>query len=309
MSEEVTNFSAIMQTLEAELKTNITTIKTKYAAEMEPIIGSMPDPSNFEALINLEFEVKWKMKTFSFDIPKIFSKREVVKFDIPEVRMERDSIKFDVPATKMERKCAFKKPVIRHGYKLYMECVYMHVPVFYKKRIEIKLDVPKFKSKRIDFSFDIPEVKMERASFSTKIPHFYLRSVTGQISDAQLQIEAIGKRMNEEIQAETAAFKIKIDEAIALEVSSSFDGLRTNMIEQRDGISSPYNDAISASKTAIKSLKAQGAQAKVAELETTLSEVVNRYTETINIIDENLNNLSDEETGARVTVETDTSDV
>jgi len=308
MSEEVSNFSAIMQALEAELKSKITTIKTKYAAEMEPIIGSMPDPSNFEALVNLEFEVKWKMKTFSFDVPKIYSKREVVKFDIPEVRMERDSIKFDVPATKMERKCAFKKPVFR-GWKWYNECVYMHVPVIYKKRIEIKLDVPKFNSKRVDFSFDIPEVKMERTSFSTKIPHFYLRSVTGQISDAQLQIEAIGKRMNEEIQAEILAFKIKIDEAIALEVSSSFDGLRTNMIEQRDGISSSYNDAISASKTAIKSLKAQGAQAKVAELEKALGEVASRYAETIGIIDENLGNLTEEEAGARVTVETETGDI
>ena len=308
MSEEVSNFSAIMQTLEAELKSKITTIKTKYAAEMEPVIGSMPDPSNFEALVNLEFEVKWKMKTFSFDVPKIYSKREVVKFDIPEVRMERDSIKFDVPATKMERKCAFKKPVFR-GWKWYSECVYMHVPVIYKKRVEIKLDVPKFNSKRVDFSFDIPEVKMERTSFSTKIPHFYLRSVSGQISDAQLQIEAIGKRMNEEIQAETLAFKTKIDEAIAFEVSSSFDGLRANMIDQRDGISSPYNDAISASKTAIKSLKAQGAQAKVAELESALGDVANRYAETIEIIDENLGNLSEEEAGTRVTVETETIDI
>lgn len=302
MSDDFKSFGPEAAELEAKFKAKMAEIKTRYAEEMNSITGEMPDPNTFEALINFSFDVKWKNTKIKFDVPKIYSKRETIKFDIPEVKMKTDSIKFDVPSTKRERKCVAKKPVFR-SWKWYSECIYLDVPVPYMKRVEIKLDIPKFNSKRVDISFDIPEIRMERVDVSFKIPHFYLREVRAEIRDKQMELQEVAKRMEAEMNRESEQFKVQIEKIISASIGEQFDDMREKLIEQRNNIQVPFDDAVASGKSAANALRANGATDHLARIEGEISKIVENYKGTMETIDASLNEITAQEEGSGIKVE------
>ncbi|MEM0913563.1 MAG: hypothetical protein AAGB29_06595 [Planctomycetota bacterium] len=289
-----TDIQTAVKELEADFKAEIDAIRQSGAEAIGRVTDDMPDPNNFEAIVGLEFDVKWKRKTLKFDLPEFYSEREVIKFDVPEVRMETDEIKFDVPTTKRERKCVAKKPEFyMDGFKMKVKwtCIYMDVPKIYRKRVVIKLDVPKFNSKRIDVKFDKPVVKMKRHEIKLDVPQFYIKEWKVEIREKQKQVESIGQEMQLKIESAKERFKARLQTELAKVIDIGFDEVRAGTMASRDDIVESYEKAIAGSKSAIKTLKPQGAANEVKKLENRLSEHVNAYDATTKEIDGRISRL------------------
>lgn len=280
--------------IKSEFETRVRAIKEKSDARISEMSHDAPDPSAFEAMINVAFEVKWRRKEIKFDIPKFTSKRETIKFDIPEVYMETEGFSFDVPAVRMKRKCIAKKPEF-HGFKVKWTCIWADVPEPYMKRHEIKIDIPKFRSKRVEIKFDIPEVRMETVDISFDIPEFYVKDVDADISGYQDKINTLSQEMSQQVGAETATFKARMRNELPPVVSTFFDEMRDSMLSDRAGIETKYNDAISKLKASIRTLKENNVNDKVAELEGTLSGLISEYQQVLGELDQTIESLNEQE--------------
>ncbi len=277
---------------EALLKEKIQALQKSAKSRIDDL--EEPDPSDFEAAIDLQFDIKWKITSIKFDIPKFSMELEKISFDIPEVKMETEKISFDVPAVRMKRTCLFKKPVFR-GLKIYSECVYGNKPEVYTKRVEFKTDIPKFNSKRIEIKFDKPVVKMETIEIKMHLPQFYLTSVEGEIKNYSEDVQEIGNDMNSEAKKLSDNFSNEINTELKQDIKDLFDEIQSSLIKSREEISDNYNTGITNIKTSIKRLKEANATDKVKELESQLALLITDFENALKTIDENLEDLAKEE--------------
>ncbi|RBW61947.1 hypothetical protein DS884_02790 [Tenacibaculum sp. E3R01] len=279
---------------EALLKEKIEALQKSAKSRIDDL--EKPNPSDFEAAIDLQFDIKWKITSIKFDIPKFSMELEKISFDIPEVKMETEKISFDVPAIRMKRACLFKKPEF-HGFppKVYMKCVYGNKPEIYTKRVEFKTDIPKFSSKRIEIKFDKPVVKMETIEIKMHLPQFYLTSVEGEIKNYSEDVQEIGNDMNSEAKKLSDNFSNEINTELKQDIKDLFDEIQNSLIKSREEISVNYNTGITNIKTSIKRLKEANATDKVKELESQLAILITDFENALKTIDENLEDLAKEE--------------
>ena len=294
MSDVNVGIEQKVELLREKYAQKIAAIRKTGAERLRQIDENAPDPSDFEAALNFTFDVKWKITSIKFDIPKFSMEREVLKFDIPEVRMKTEEIKFDVPSTRMVRKCIAKKPVFRH-WKWYNECIYAKVPEVYMKRVSFKTDIPKFNSKRVDIKFDKPVVKMEPTEIKLHLPHFYLKKLDVQIEGHKNEIEDVASDMTSEISVVQIEMKSELEAEIGAEISLMFDELRDDIIKERDNVSMSYEEAISKTKAAINILKGNNATDEVTKLETQLSKIVEDYKNILADLDATIKDISKQE--------------
>lgn len=288
--------SVRVSTIEEEYKKRIAEVTFEAAERVQRLQDEEPDPNKFEAVLKVTFDVKWRITTIKFDIPRFSMERENIKFDIPEVRMKTDEIKFDLPSTRMVRKCVFKKPVFR-GLKWYSECVYMDVPEVYKKRVTIKLDVPQFNRNRVEVKFDKPVVSRKRVEIKLHLPQFYVKDISAELKEYERKAGEIGEDVNFKMAEIQSEFRAAIESAIGMEIAEIFDETRASLIGSRNEISKNFDAAVSPTKTAIKTLKENNAKNEVARLEGELSRVVSEYELVLNEIDSALREISDQEDG------------
>ncbi|NOQ71559.1 MAG: hypothetical protein GQ574_06135 [Crocinitomix sp.] len=294
MSETNNKIQERVEAIKEKFENRVEAIRKNGAEKIKTINEDAPDPSNTEAALNFTFDVKYRITSIKFDVPKFSMEREVIKFDIPEVRMETEEIKFDVPATRMKRKCVAKKPEF-HGFKVKWKCIYMHVPEVYKKRITIKTDIPKFTSKRVEITFDKPVVKMDTIEVKMHLPQFYLKKVDVQIDEHKNEIEDVATDMTSEIAVLQNEMKRSLTEEISEEIDLMFDTLREDILKEREAISANYDKAIMETKSAIKRLKENNATAKVKNLEEKLSQLVSEYKLVLTDLDKALEGLNQQE--------------
>lgn len=256
-----------------------------------------PDPNSFEAGVNATFDVKWKLTSLKFDIPKFTMQKETIKFDVPEVKMELKVMKFDVPATRMVRTCLFKKPEVTvSGFPprvtTRMTCVWGDKPEIYMKTIEIKTDIPKFSTKRLEIIFDKPVVKLETTEIKLNLPQFFLKELSGELREQKRDIESVGQDMTSDISKAESEMKISLQSEIASELEKINDEIREELLKERKNISSYYDDAISKTKSAIKILKENNANEEVARLESELSKLVKDFQDILSEIDKGLESMN-----------------
>lgn len=271
-------------------------IREKGAERIKQINEDAPDPSNVEAALNFTFDVKWENTSLKFDIPKFTIEREVLKFDIPEVKMETEEIKFDVPSTRMVNKCVAKKPEF-YGFppKIKWTCIYTKFPEVYMKRISIKTDVPKFNSKTVEIKFDKPVVEMETLEIKLKLPQFYLKETDAEIEAHSREIEGVAVEMTSDISEARTEMKAMLHSEVANEIDLMFDGLREEILKERNNVSKSYEEVISKTKSTIKTLKENNANKQVNNLENELSKIVDEYINVLRDFDNSLGVLNKQE--------------
>jgi len=279
---------------EAILKEKIELLQKTAKSKIDDL--EEPNPNDFEATIDLQFDIKWKITSIKFDIPKFSMELEKISFDVPEVKMETEKISFDVPAVRMKRTCLFKKPEF-YGFppKVKMKCVYGDKPEIYTKRVEFKTDIPKFSSKRVEIKFDKPVVKMETTEIKMHLPQFYLTSVEGEINNYSQDVQEIGNDMNSEVKKLSDNFNTEINKELKQDIKDLFDEIQNQLIQSREEISANYNNGIANIKTSIKRLKEANATDKVKELEAQLSQLIADFEGALKTIDANLEDLAKEE--------------
>lgn len=289
------NSNAVIQKKVDELKekfeARVQAIRQKGSEQLGNINDDAPDPSDTEAMLNLTFDVKWKLTSIKFDVPQFSMERETIKFDIPEVTMKIKELKFDVPATRMVRKCIAKKPEF-HGFKVKWTCIYAHVPEAYMKRVTIKTDIPQFSSKRVEIKFDKPVVKMERVEIKLHLPQFYLRKLDAQIEDHKEKVEDVAADMTAEIASAQTELKASLQSEIGEEIELMFDDLRESILKERTNVESAYDEAIGKTKSAIRILKENNAVDEVARLEGELSKLVSDYQQLLADLDKALKEMN-----------------
>ncbi|HDY8072360.1 TPA: hypothetical protein RQK93_004672 [Vibrio vulnificus] len=283
-----------VEAIKSKYKNRIAEVQKDGAERVKRINEDAPDPSNFEAVINFTFDIKWKVTSIKVDIPKFSMERETLKFDIPEVRMKTESIKFDVPATRTKRVCLFKKPVFRN-WKWYSECVYGNKPEVYMRRVEIKTDIPVFNSKRVDIKFDKPVVRMETTEIKLHLPHFYLKQVDVQIEAHQQELQDVASDMSNELSVVQGSMKEELKVEITKEIVTMFDDIQQSILENREQVAANYDDAIDKTKQSIKRLKESNATSEVQRLESQLAKTVEEYQNTLESIDHSLRELNSQE--------------
>lgn len=291
--------SEIDKRIQEKIKQKETLLKEKIQVLQKTAkdrIGDLeePDPNDFEAAIDLQFDIKWKITSIKFDIPKFSMELEKISFDVPEVRMETEEVSFDVPALRMKRTCLFKKPVFR-GFKIYSKCVYGNKPEAYTKRVKFKTDIPKFNSKRIEVKFDKPVVRMETIEIKMHLPQFYLISVEGEINNYSQDVQEIGNDMNSEVKKLSDNFNSEINNDLKQDIKDLFDEIQDGLFKSRKEVSANYNNGITNLKSSIKRLKETNAITKVKELETQLAQLIIDFENALKSIDTNLENLAKEE--------------
>lgn len=276
----------------------IAKIQENGEQRLQRISQDSPDPNNLEGVLNMTFDVKWKMTSIKFDIPKFTMQRETIIFDVPEVRMELKVMKFNVPATRMIRACLFKKPEITVSKKFpyrvtnRMTCVYGNKPEFYTKTIEIKTDIPQFNTKRKEIKFDKPVVKLETTEIKLNFPQFFLKELSGELREQKRDIDLVGQYMTTEISIAENEMKISLEAEITSELKLIHDEVSEELLKERQNISSYYDDSISKVKSAIKILKENNVNEEVSRLETELSNMVKEYQEILTDIDTALESIS-----------------
>jgi len=274
------NSNAVIQQkveeLRAKFEARVQAIRKKGAEQLGDISDDAPDPSDFEAMLNLTFDVKWKLTSIKFDVPQFSMERETIKFDVPEVKMKTRELKFDVPATRMKRTCIAKKPEF-HGPRIKWTCIYADVPEPYMKRVSIKTDIPEFSSKRMEIKFDKPVVKMDRVEIKLHLPQFYLKKLDAQIEGHKEKIEDVAADMTSEISSAQTELKSSLQSEIGQEIELMFDALRESILKERANVETSYNDAIGKTKSAIRILKENNAVDEVSRLEGELAKLVTDY--------------------------------
>lgn len=297
---EQTNEQRIQQKVDEVKKRfdeRIAKIQENGSGKIKKISEDSPEPSSLEAGVNATFDVKWKDTSIKFDIPKFSMEKETISFDVPEVKMELKTMKFDVPATRMVRTCLFKKPEVTvSGFPpkvtTKMTCVYGNKPEVYMKTTEIKTDIPKFTTKRQEIIFDKPVVRLETTEIILSIPQFFLKELSGQLNEQKEDIETVGHEMTSEIAKAENEMKFSLESEVANELKKINDELREELLKERANACFYYDDAIAKTKSAIKLLKENNANAEVTRLEGELSKMVSDYQAILTEIDNGIASMN-----------------
>lgn len=191
------------------------------------------DPSAVGATIGVDFDVKMKDRSLSFDLPTITMRNRTFSLNLPVVTKNRNRIVFDIPSITMETYCAFKRPVVRWS-KVTMECVYLDKPVIRMKPHEIIYDLPSVRMERREFVLKVPEFGTKTHTVVLTLPEFTAKNTKVEVKklerrgeELRERGEALAKRMEAEVQALVATFfgsGSAEQVAVRQEVENSFSG-------------------------------------------------------------------------------------
>ena len=206
-------------------------------------------PSDWEAVIDVDFKVEWKDRRLSLDLPTVSIRNRDVSLDLPEITKSSQHIAFDVLDVRMVRVKVGEKPEI-YGWTVKWTPIWIDVPEPYMRRVDINFDVPSVMMRRRDFVIAIPEIKMQRVEWIMTLPEFTVSKVSATINDVKNRGEVLGaegaqlgSEMKGEIEREVALFQGA--------VKSMFEGTKME-------VGNVYNSALGEMRIAIDSLASQG---------------------------------------------------
>lgn len=220
----------------------------QIAADGRRIEDEAGQPNSGELVIGVDFDVQWKDRSLSFNVPTVTMRNRALALDLPKIEKNRSRIVFDVPTITMVRRCLFKKPVFR-GTSIRMECVYGNMPEMTMKKHEIIYDIPSVRMERKDFTLKIPEFGSAKREIIIKLPEFTAkntrveaRALESRGEELKRRGEAVAARMEAEIQALIGAF---------------FGGGSEETAALRSDIEGDFNEAIGEVERSISELVAQ----------------------------------------------------
>jgi len=197
-------------------------------------------PDNWEAVINVDFDVEWKDNEIIFDLPSVTMRTQEISLDLPEVTMVDNTIVFGTPSVRMVTKKVGQYPEV-DGWILRWKDILIDVPETFMQEQRIVFGLPSVTMRRQDWKIDIPEFRMEQQRWVVKLPSITIKNVraeTQKIEDAGKQLAAEGQALGDRMKAEiTAALSfggvIAQQDSIAVEneVAKSFDAAIASLMQ------------------------------------------------------------------------------
>lgn len=206
------------------------------------------EPSSGELMVGVDFDVAWKDRTLSFNVPTVTMRNRDLSLDLPRIEKNQSRIVFDVPTVTMVRRCLFKKPVIR-GPRVTMECVYGNMPEVTMKKHEVIYDIPSVRMERKDFTLKIPEFGSARQEITVKLPEFTAKNTRVEAK----QLESRGEELKKRGEAVAARMEAEINALIGF----FFGGGSEETVALRTDVEGDFNEAIGEVERSISELVAQ----------------------------------------------------
>lgn len=235
----------------------IKTIQEKYAPEIarleeraKEVQDSFHNPDDWEAVINVDFDVDWKDQEFFFDVPTVTMKTQDLSLDLPELRMDTQTIIFHTPSIRMVDRKVGQYPEWHGPFKIVWKDIIISVPEPFMEEQRIILDLPTVTMKRQDFSLDLPEFKMETIRFVIGLPQITIRNISAETAKVKDAGEAL------RVEGENIASRMKSE--IEMVVGGTVNSSGQQSTETVQEISSQYDAAINALIKSIDELTAKG---------------------------------------------------
>lgn len=242
------------------------------------------DPSAVGVVVGVDFDVEWKDRSLSFNVPTVTMTNKTISLDLPRVEKNRSKIVFDIPTVTMERWCVSKVPHV-HGTTIRWKCVYANKPVVRMKKHEIIYDLPAVRMERKSFALKVPEFGSKRREFVLKLPEFTVRNPQAEIK----HLEERGQSLKERGEAVAARMEAEIQSLVA----TFFGGVVNEAVTLRHEVESGFNGAIGEVEASIAELGAQKIDASKVPAENgnvnlrkVLSDLIDQRTAVVGQIDE-----------------------
>lgn len=219
----------------------------KRAKELE---ASFHKPENWEAAINIDFEVGWADQEFSFDLPTVTMRTQTIKFDLPEFFMEQQTIIFHTPSVRMVDRKVGQYPEWHGPFKVVWKDIIISVPEPFMQEQRIIIDLPSLTMRPQEFKLDLPEFRMETFRFVVGLPQITIRKVSAETA----RVKAAGDDLR--VDGEQIAAQMKNEIQIAIGGVVSQGGQQA--VNTRTSIAAEYDKAISALQMSIDGLVAKG---------------------------------------------------
>lgn len=238
------------------IQEQIAAIQEKYKPEIEALkrrgqelSDSFKKPDDWEAVIDVDFQVTWGDQKFSFDVPTVTMKTQTMSLDLPEVFMEQQTIIFHTPSVRMVDRVVGRYPEF-HGFNVVWKDIIISVPEPFMEEQRIIFDLPSVRMKRQEFKLDLPEFKMETIEIIIGLPQV---TVT-KVSAATAKVKESGEALKVEGEQIAARMKSEI-EAV---VGGLTAGSTQSSAAMKQDIGAKYDTAISALQKSIDELVAKG---------------------------------------------------
>lgn len=238
-------------TTNAAFKAIVSKYETIYR-EIEPDTTKGPWTKNPEIGWAGDIDIKMVNKKISYDLVSVTMKNKKISFNTPQVTMRQKKMSFKIVETIMENKTVGYKPEFKCcPPKTKMTPIITKVPVVRTVTKTFSTDIPEFKYQTTGFITKIPEFKNDRKEIILKLPEV---TVITASSYARTQEEEANK-LKEKYETLTSEQKKEITNAVI----STFECQKNSVIEQRTGVLSEFNNAISEVDKSIENIKSNGA--------------------------------------------------
>lgn len=238
-----------------EFDAKVAEVTQRYQPEIDQIeadgkklADEAGDPNASELVIGVDFDIEWKNRSLSFNVPTVTMTSKTLSLDLPKVEKNRSRIVFDIPTMEMVPYCAFKKPEF-HGPTVKWKCVYISKPEFRMKKHEIIYDLPTVRMERKDFVLKIPEFGSARREIIIKLPEFVARNVNAAFK----KLDERGQALKARGDAVAARMEAEIQSLIA----RYFGGVSDEAVALRHDVENGFNGAIGELEASIAELSAQ----------------------------------------------------
>ncbi|NZD51897.1 hypothetical protein [Rhizobium leguminosarum] len=239
------------------IQEQIAAIQEKYQPEIEALkrrgqelSDSFHKPDDWEAVIDVDFQVTWGEQKFSFDVPTVTMRTQTMSLDLPEVFMERQTIIFHTPSVRMKRIKIGQHPEWHGPFNMVWVDNFIDVPEPFMQEQRIIFDLPSVRMKLQEFKLDLPEFKMETLEIKIDLPQVTVKKVSAETAKVKESGEAL------KADGEKLAARMKSDIEAVVGGLTATAGSRSASMKQTVG--AQYDTAINALQKGIDELVAKG---------------------------------------------------
>lgn len=284
--------------LSISLKDKIKAVTSKYEGEFDRLQKDGPDPDNaIEGWLKIDIDVTWEVVSIKFDLPEVTMKLQEWSFDIPQTELVQREIIFHTPSVRMETRKVGQYPEF-HGLTVRWKDILIDVPVPFMQEQKIIMGIPEFRMGRVAVKLHVPEFTMKTQEIKLNLPQFTVKNVNAEIRKVEDRSDQLQAAMKSDL---ASARKTVIDTSgsqIAKAANTMFTCLRTNIQMKKDQTLSILEPSITmfrdtASK--LRSINANEAAGRAADMEAKLSEMLERKAQIGKDFDKQINDLIDQE--------------
>lgn len=244
------------QSMCSDLSVTTQEIRDRYSADfgaLEAEGKNMQEdfnaPTETEAAINVNFDVKWTDQEWIFNLPTVNMKEQTWIFHTPSVVVNDQTIIFHTPSVRMVTVKCGQYPEI-HGFTVKWSDILCDIPETFMEEQRIVMGIPEFFMEEQRIILHVPEFEMAEQRWVVTVPEFTATEVSAEVSDL--------KERGEAIQTRSDALSASLRAELTGSISSGFDCYESELTTARSNLQAQIDLAIQQLSTSIQQVRANG---------------------------------------------------